>query len=248
MSGDKGNVGNMKKLSGVLLVVILWYALSFMIGIDLVPLPHNVIYTFFKTFNSGLNIHVFASLKRLMLGLIIAIILGVHIGMILGLSKLSDKLFTPFINALYPIPKAALLPILIVIFGLGDLTKIILIIIIIIFPIIINIKNAITLIPKENFFVAYSLGLNLRNLYFHVILPAIMPSLLTSIRIGIGTSIAVLYLSESFVTFKGLGYYINLYIAVDNLRMFVAIFALSLIGMILFFIVDIIEKKLCRWL
>jgi NitT/TauT family transport system permease protein len=238
----------LNKINGFLILFLIWYLLSLYIGSTMLPFPHEVIQAFFELLPKGLDVHILASLKRLLIGLILSIVLGMHIGLFLGLFKLGNTMVMPFINAIYPIPKAALLPLLIILFGIGDLTKIILIVIIAIFPIIMNTKSAVQQIPKENFYVAGTLGLNKWDLYKNILIPAILPNLLVSIRIGIGTSIAVLFLSETFATFEGLGYYINLYIAQNPLKMFSAIFALSLIGSLLFLFVDLLEKRFCRWL
>jgi NitT/TauT family transport system permease protein len=237
-----------KKCNGFLILFLIWYLLSLYVGAQMLPYPHEVIHAFFELLPKGLDVHILASLKRLMIGLILSIVLGMHIGLFLGLFKLGNMMVMPFINAIYPIPKAALLPLFIILFGIGDLTKILLIVVIVIFPIIMNTKSAILQIPKENFYVAGTLGLSKWDFYKNILIPAILPNLLVSIRIGIGTSIAVLFLSETFATFEGLGYYINLYIAQNSLKMFTAIFALSLIGSFLFLIVDLLERWFCRWL
>jgi len=234
----------MKRLYGIIGCFLIWYLLSSLFH-SIIPHPHDVIYQFFNLYPT-IHPHLLASLKRILLGLFIAIVLGVHIGLIIGLSKKSETLLLPIIYGLYPIPKAALLPIMIILFGIGDLTKILLIIFIVIFPIIINIKDAIKAIPDEVFYIAKSLSLNFIQMYTQVIIPAILPSLLTTIRLGIGISVAVLYLSENFATQYGLGYFITLHMS-NSLKMFIGIFGLSLIGYVLFSLVDLLERKLCKW-
>lgn len=238
----------MKRIYGIIILFLSWYVLSHFVGTHILPYPHVVIETFIKNYRKELNVHVIASLKRIMIGLMIAVVLGVHIGILMGLSKISQYLLSPFIESIYPIPKVALLPLFILFFGIEDLTKILLIIIIVIFPIIINTRNAISLIPQEYFYVARTMGLHSLHIYRDIIIPAILPSLLTSVRIGIGTSIAVLFLSETIATSYGLGYYIHLFLAINTLKMYTAIFALGLIGTLLFYLVDVLEKRFCRWL
>lgn len=236
----------MKKLYGICVVFILWYLLA-LIFKEVIPYPHQVIINFYHIYSKNLKYNIYASIKRLLIGLTIAIFLGVHIGIILGLSKKSETLLAPIIYAMYPIPKAALLPVFIILLGIGDLTKISLIIIIVIFPIIINIKDAVKIIPNEVFYIAKSLSLNKVQMYKEIIIPAITPGLLTATRIGIGTSVAVLYLSESITSDYGLGYYISIQISISNLNMFTGIFTLSVLGYLLFILIDILEYKLCKW-
>ncbi|MDF2698818.1 MAG: transporter permease [Haloplasmataceae bacterium] len=237
----------MKRLYGIFICFFIWYVFAFLLK-DIIPFPHQVIYYFIKYFPQGLDLHFFVSLKRLMIGLILGVIIGVHLGLLLGLHKLSNQLLSPIIYGFYPIPKAALLPILIILFGLGDFNKILLIILIVIFPIIIQVKDTVIGLPNEVFYIAKSLSLNKLQMYKEIIIPALLPNLLTSLRLGIGTSVSVLFLSESFATQNGgLGYYIQLNLSSNYIKMFVGIFALSFIGYLLFILVDILESKLCKW-
>jgi NitT/TauT family transport system permease protein len=236
----------MKRLYGLVVCILIWYIFAIIIK-DIIPYPHQVVLKLIEVYPKELDHHIFASLKRLLIGLVVAIVLGVHIGIVIGLFKKIEHATLPVIYSLYPIPKAALLPIFIIIFGIGDLTKILLIIIIVIFPIIISTCDAIKNIPYEIFYISKTLSLTPTQIYKEVIIPAILPNLFTSLRIGVGTAVAVLYLSETFATVKGLGYYIILHISINNLKMFTAIFVLSVIGYLLFLLIDVLEKQLCRW-
>ena len=235
----------MKRIYGLVGFFTLWYIFSYTTK-QIIPVPHQVIINFFRLLPHELNTHIIASLKRLLTGLLISVLLGVHIGILLGLSKKSETIILPIIYMVYPIPKAALLPILIILYGIGDLTKVILIVLIVIFPIIINITDAVKAIPNEIFYVSKTLSLTKRQMYKDIIIPAILPKLFTSLRISVGISVAILYLSENFATFEGLGYYITIHMT-NSLKMFTGIFALSLIGYLLFLAVDLLEKKFCKW-
>ncbi|ERJ13109.1 ABC transporter permease [Haloplasma contractile] len=233
------------QIYSLFITILLWYAFA-VIYREIIPFPHDVITQFIRLYPGELQVHIVASLKRIIIGLGISIILGVHIGLLIGLSKKSETLLLPLVYGLYPVPKAALLPVLIIILGIGDLTKIVLIIVIVIFPIIISVKDAVRAIPEEVFYVSRSVSLSRVQLYKDVIIPAILPSLFTTIRIGIGIAIAVLYLSENFATFYGVGYYITLNMT-NPVKLFAGIFSLSLIGLILFKGIELLEKQLCKW-
>ncbi|MCL2323063.1 MAG: ABC transporter permease subunit, partial [Oscillospiraceae bacterium] len=126
--------------------------------------------------------------------------------------------------------------------------KIILIIIIIIFQFILSVRDAVKKIPIELVMFEKSLDLNVYNRFFHFILPAILPAVFTSLRINIGISIAVLFFSESFATKYGIGYFImNNWVMANYLDMFSAILGVSLLGVVLFAIVDLVEKKICHY-
>ena len=90
--------------------------------------------------------------------------------------------------------------------------------------------------------------MNKKQIYRHLIIPAVLPEILTSLRISVGTSIAVLFFAENFATTYGIGYFImNSWSTVNYTAMFSGILALSLLGLALFKIVDIIDAKLCAW-
>jgi NitT/TauT family transport system permease protein len=136
-----------------------------------------------------------------------------------------------------------------ILFGLGNAPKIILIIIIIIFQIIIAARDGVREIPRELFYSVLSLGLSRYELYRHLIIPAVLPKIITSLRISVGVSISVLFFAENFATTYGIGYFImNSWLMVNYVEMFSGIQALSLMGLLLFKLIDILENKLCRWI
>jgi NitT/TauT family transport system permease protein len=136
-----------------------------------------------------------------------------------------------------------------ILFGLGNAPKIILIVIIILFQIIIAARDGVREIPAGLFHSVGSLGLNRLDLYRHLILPAVLPKIITAIRISIGVSISVLFFGESFATQFGIGYFImNSWMMVNYVEMFSGILVLGLAGLALFKLVDLIEGRLCRWI
>jgi NitT/TauT family transport system permease protein len=149
---------------------------------------------------------------------------------------------------LYPIPKVAFLPLFMVLFGLGDASKIILILSIIVFQIILSVRDGVKEIPDEYHYSVASLGLNRWQIYSNLVFPAVLPKMMSAIRVSIGVSIATLFFSENFATTYGIGYFImNCWVMVDYVEMFAGILAMSLMGTLIFKVVDLMEKKLCPW-
>ena len=150
---------------------------------------------------------------------------------------------------LYPLPKVAFLPILMIIFGLGNAPKIMLIVFIIIFQFILAARDGIKEIPKELFYSVYSLSLSRVQVYYHLIIPSVLPKVITALRNSIGVSIAVLFFAENFATTYGIGYFImNSWAMVNYVEMFSGIIALSLLGLILFKLIDYLEERLCPYI
>ena len=174
----------------------------------------------------NLPIHIAVSLYRITLAVVIALITGVPLGLWMGLNRKADEFLSPVAYILYPIPKIAFLPVLMILFGLGNEPKIILIITIIIFPILLAARDGVREIPRELFFSVRSLGLNRRQTYLDLVLPAVLPKIISALRISIGISISVLFFAENFATAYGIGYFImNSWAMVSYVEMFAGILA-----------------------
>ncbi len=227
-------------------MLIFWYLVSIIAGTDAVPYPHLVMVRLIQTIPK-VAVHFFASFKRLIIGLVVSICFGVIIGIKLGLKPRLSEVVSPLVQALHPIPKSALTPVFIVLFGIGELSKILLIIAIAIIPIILSVRDAIKTIDQNFFYTSENMELTTKTFYKSFIIPAILPAVLTAIKIAIGTSIAVLYLSESIAATAGLGYYIGATSGISNIDMFVGIMLLSMLGSFLIILVEVIERKYCYW-
>jgi NitT/TauT family transport system permease protein len=233
----------------ILLIYTLWYVLSLLLGSNLLPDPFLVLRQGISELDNGLFwSHVAASLFRILAGLFFGFILAVPIGLFLGSNEKFDRLFAPLIYLGYPIPKIVLMPIIFVLFGLGDTGKIVLITMIIFFQLLITTRDSARKISMEVIYSLKSLGGNRWHFYRHVVWPISLPGIFTSLRIGTGTAVAVLFFVESIATRKGLGFYIiDAWGRADYPTMFVGIIALSCIGIILYEVFDLLEKKLCKW-
>jgi NitT/TauT family transport system permease protein len=141
-------------------------------------------------------------------------------------------------------------PIVLLFFGLGDAPKILIIFIILFFQILVLVRDQAASLRQELILSVRSLGAGRRALFRFVYLPASLPAILTALRQSIGTAVAVLYVAELFATQKGLGYYI--YLNGSTLfnypAMYVGILAMSLLGLGLYYLVDWMEKRLCKWM
>ena len=182
-----------------------------------------------------------------MAGIAIAILLGLPLGFLMGYFEKVDKLLSPLVYFTYPVPKLALLPIVMLLFGLGETSKLIMIVIIIVFQIIITARDAVKDIPGD-FPFAQLLGASKLQMLSQIILPASLAEVLTSIRLALGTAVSVLFFTETYGTEYGMGYFImDAWLRVNYLDMYAGIVVLSLMGFCLFIAIDIAEKYLCSW-
>lgn len=227
----------------------LWQLLSFFIGNEVLPPPLPVISAFFNELsNSNFWSNTYSSLYRIIGGLGLAFITAVPLGLIFGSVPKLDRWFSPIIYISYPIPKIILLPVILLLFGLGNLSKIILIAIIIFFQLLITTRDSARLIDNNIKYSFKSLSGSKIQYFRHVVWPATLPGIYTSLRIGTGTAVAVLFFVESISARSGLGMYIiDAWGRADYVSMFVGMLALSLIGIILYELFDLLEKISCKW-
>jgi NitT/TauT family transport system permease protein len=233
----------------IIIVYAVWYILSLILGSSILPDPVSVFIQGFREIRErSFWEHVMSSTFRIITGLFIAFFTATPLGLLLGSNDKLDRLFSPLIYLGYPVPKIVLMPIIFVIFGLGDTAKIVLITMIIFFQLLITTRDAARTIDKEVIYSLRSLGSRQWDFYRHVVWPVSLPGIFTSLRIVTGTSIAVLFFVESIGTNMGLGYYIiDAWGRADYTTMFVGIIALSTIGIVIYEIFDLLERKVCRW-
>jgi ABC-type nitrate/sulfonate/bicarbonate transport system permease component len=232
----------------LLALLVIWAIVALAVNKALLPTPWAVIYSFFTDLPRGLGWHILVSGWRILASMIITTLIGVPLGLWLGQNRRWDRFAFPLIFTTYPIPKIALLPIIILFLGIGDISKIFLITLILFFQVLVIVRDASRNLPAEYTLSLRSLGATRSQILRYVYLPACLPATLTSLRLNVAVSIAVLYLAESFATSSGLGYYImDTWQRLDYTRMYAGVLAMSLIGALLFSVLAAIEGRLCRW-
>ncbi|MDR3237080.1 MAG: ABC transporter permease [Spirochaetia bacterium] len=235
-------------LYSALVVIILWEILSLIIDRPIVPSPQSVFVNLIKIFRPRIEIHLLCSLGRITAGIAVSILLGVPLGYLMGYYPRVDKALSPLIYFTYPVPKLALLPVVMLLFGLGEASKLIMIIMIIVFQIVITSRDAVKDIPEETFRSLRSLGASRAQKLTEVLIPASLPEILTASRIALGTAVSILFFTETFGTQYGMGYFImDAWMRVNYLEMYAGIVTLSLMGFIIFAVIDFLESIICSW-
>lgn len=226
----------------------LWQAAAVQMRLPILPPPIQVLENLADIFIESIAIHGFYSLWRILAGMALAVLVGVPIGIVMGYFPLCDRIFAPVIYLTYPIPKIALLPILMLLCGLGEWSKILMIFLIVVFQVVIAVRDGIRSIPRETYFPLVSLGAGFSDILREILLYAFLPNFLTAVRVAMATSISVLFFTETFGTQYGMGYFImDAWLRVNYLEMYSGIVVLSIIGFVLFAVIDLAEKKLCHW-
>ena len=238
----------MKKWFGILALVGLWQVTAALTGNYIFPTFLQVMKSFAVNWNS-IFIHGFYSSVRLVAGVILAVIIGMPVGVLIGYHKTLSEYISPVIYLLAPIPKIALLPMIMLLFGIGDLSKLFIIFIIMFFQVVVAAHDAVKNIPQEYFIPLRTIRSGHKAIILHIILPAVLPEMFTSVRIGLATGISVLFFAETFGTRWGLGFYImDMWMRLDYKQMYAGILALGILGLISVSGVNRLQRYICPWM
>ena len=231
----------------VVFIIAGWWLTALALNSPALPTPAETLPVIARE-ASSLTPFLWVSGVRVFAGLAIGTVLAVPIALVCARSRALDTLFAPVLYLLYPIPKVVFLPVLLVLLGLADAPKIALIAITVFFQVLVAVRDAVRAVPEDLLLSIRALGANALGEYRHVVLPATIPAVFTSLRIGTGTAIAVLFVAESVAGSTGLGYFIMQSWALVNYpRMFAGIVALALMGVLFYAVFDIVERMLTRW-
>lgn len=226
-----------------------WIALAAYLHRDILPYPWQVIPVFVEEMHDDLWTHTVASARRVLSAIGVSVLIATPIGLGLGQIRALNRIFSPLIALVYPIPKIVFLPVILVIMGVGETSKVFLISIILFFQILVVVRDEAASIRPELIQSVRSLGAGRRALFRYVYVPASVPAVLTALRVSVGTAIAVLFIAEQYSTREGLGYYI-VTLTWQRLRfdqMYAGILAMSLLGLLLYVVIDVLERLFGRW-
>lgn len=241
-----------KKFAGyivaTLALIVVWAAGSKLLGSPALPMPQEAFAQFVVALPEMLP-QAGISLYRIVAAMAIGTLLALPLGLFIGRNATADSFAAPMLYLLYPIPKVVFLPILMVLLGLGDAPKIVLIGIVIFFQTLVTARDAARNIPEPSVMSVRSLGATPLQVAYHVIVPAAMPDVFTALRINTGTAIAILFLSESIAGSSGIGYFIvEAWGRIDYASMFAGIIAMAIMGVLLYELLNAAEWRLTRWL
>lgn len=231
----------------IVFVLAGWQITAMLLDTPALPTPLETVPIFIR-FAPDIAPSFGVSLYRLLVSLVIGVALGTPIGLAIGRSPRLDALFAPVLYILYPLPKIVLLPILLVLLGLADAPKIALISLTVFFQVVVVMRDAAKAISSATVLSVRSLGGSRADVWRHVILPATLPELFTTLRVSSAVAIAVLFFAEAIAGSTGVGYFImESWAMVNYPRMFAGIIALAILGVAVYEVFDIAERRLTRW-
>ncbi|ANX13933.1 ABC transporter permease [Fictibacillus arsenicus] len=245
------NISNVYAPLGVITILVVWQIVSMsgLVNEFTLPSPSTILLTAWELIKDGsLWTEISASLYRLGWGYFFGCIAGIAIGIILGFSKLSEKVGMPIVNTLYPIPKIAILPLIMLWLGIGEVSKITVIAIGVFFPVVYNTYTGVTQTQRLLINVAVTFGASRMDLVKKVILPSSFPMMLSGMRIAAGTALLILVSAEMVAAEHGIGAFIlqNADLLIIS-KVMVGVFILCILGLLFNQGLAWLEKKLIPW-
>jgi NitT/TauT family transport system permease protein len=189
-----------------------------------------------------------SSMLTLLTGFVTASLIGILGGLLIGRYRYVDAATDWIVNALYATPLIAIIPLVILWFGLGDAAKLFIVTILAVFPVLINTASGVRNVPSALIDVGAAFAANERQVFMKIILPAVLPYIMTGLRLGIGRAIIGMVAAEFFTAITGLGALIVKYgNQYDTASMFVPILILMLLGVSLTTLVRRVEEMFAPW-
>ncbi|MFL2627607.1 MAG: ABC transporter permease [Dehalococcoidia bacterium] len=213
----------------------------------LLPVPTDIVIELYQHWDLLLR-HSFVTMYEILIGFSFSIVTGTLIGGFIVYSKTLEKTLYPIIISSQTIPIIAIAPILLVWFGYGLLPKVLVVGLIAFFPIAVNTIDGLKSIDEDIVKMMKTLGANKSQIFKKIQIPNSLPYIFTGLRIGMAASVIGAVISEWVGSSEGLGYLmIRSKPQFLTERVFAAIFLLSIIGFLLFLLVNYCEKKIVYW-
>ncbi|MBE9604736.1 ABC transporter permease subunit [Acetobacteraceae bacterium H6797] len=247
----RGVPRGLRRLAGPVLLVGVWHLLSVtgLLPAEVLAGPTTVLSAGANLWQTGeLPAAMIASLRRAMSGLAIGGSIGIALAVLAGLFRLGEDLIDSSMQMLRTIPNVALIPLLIIWFGIGEEPKVALIALATAFPLYLNVYAGIRNVDQSLIEAGRTLGLSRAAMVFHVVLPGALPSALVGLRYSLGVSWLALVFGEQVNATEGIGYLMS------NAREFfqtdvivVCLVVYALLGLAVDAVVRLLEKVLLAW-
>jgi NitT/TauT family transport system permease protein len=198
--------------------------------------------------NGSIWQHMWFSLTNFAVGFIIAVVLGVIAGVPMGWYKGISRTFDPLLSGIYATPLIALLPLIIMLFGLGPMSKIIMTILAAVFPILINTMTGIANTDNRLITMSRAFGATDSTIFLKVSVPGSLPYIVAGMRVALGRALVYIVVAEQYGAAMGLGYLSS--VAAQRFQMaamFVPIVIIACLGAGLNELLKLIEKRLEKW-
>jgi ABC-type nitrate/sulfonate/bicarbonate transport system permease component len=230
-------------------VVLLWEVFGRQVNPLFLSYPSAIARAFAQVLATGeFQRQALSSLQVFAIGLSAALVLGIALGLLMGRYRLAEYLLDPYVYAFDATPRVALIPILLLWFGLGIPSRIAIVFLSGLFPVLMNTFSGVRTVSSGLVEVGRAYGAHERQLFTKIILPAALPFIMAGVRLAIGRALIGIITAEMFAAVTGLGALLIRYssaLATD--KFFVPLIFLSLLGVVLNSAVEKLQKRLAPW-
>jgi NitT/TauT family transport system permease protein len=252
---SRGKRERLVALAAPIALLGVWEALVRLGALDsrFFPAPSSIVGTFYAltfppTSQPGLLEHIVTSLGRAGVGFLLGAIPALAIGAVMGSVPLVRAAMQPIVGALYPVPKVAILPLVMLLFGLGEQSKWVIIAIGVFFQVLIATAAGVANIERIYFDVGRSFGANRLQMYLTIAIPGALPLIFAGIRLGWGVALLLLVTAEMVASKQGVGFLIwQSWQTFAVEEMYVGLVTIAALGVVTFWLLDVVEAWLIPW-
>lgn len=229
---------------------LLSYSLALVKGRPILPYPWDAGVAAGENLGTLLSAFGFSAL-RFLVALGISFFLGLPVGLVVGFEEKLDQFISPLVYLLYPMPPVALLLFLYLAFGLGEVVRLVVVVMALFFQVVVAAQGAAKFITPTHVVAVRSTGASRWQVYWHVVIPATLPSVLTAARVSVGLGITMLYIAETKLGIllppsQGLGRFIEYFTFRADIAL-AGVVGLALLGLLFYVVLEVLERQLCRW-
>ncbi|MBC7220970.1 ABC transporter permease subunit [Candidatus Bipolaricaulota bacterium] len=244
----------LRYLVAMVVITAVWAGVSWLLevvrGRQILPAPWDTAIAAGETL-SVLATAFGTSALRFLIALAVAFALGLPLGLAVGFERKLDRYLSPLIYLLYPMPPVALLLFLYLAFGLGEVVRLVVVVMALFFQVVVAAQGAAKYVVPSHITAVRSAGATRWQIYRHVVLPATLPSVLTAARVSVGLGITMLYIAETKLGVllgpgAGLGRFIEYYTFRGDIAL-AGVVGLALLGLLFYVVLELLERVLCRW-
>jgi ABC-type nitrate/sulfonate/bicarbonate transport system permease component len=251
MNGKSSGVERLTGLATPILLLVIWEiaAQLKLIDVRFFPPPSSIVHQIGVLIASGeLVANTLASLRRLALGMLLGGVPALFLGLAMGVSRPLRAAIDPLVSATYPIPKSAILPLVLLIFGLGEMSKIVMVALGAFYPILINTVLGVVNLDKVYLDVGHNYRANRWQVFRTIALPGALPSIMAGIKLAMGMGLILIAISEMVAANDGIGYMIwNSWQVLTVDTMYVGLLVIAILGFVFSLALDEIERMLIPW-
>ena len=192
--------------------------------------------------------HITTSLSEFSLGFLLALVIGIPLGLLIGTFRRVDYFMSVLLSGINATPKVAIVPLIILVAGIGLEAKLIVVFLLTIFAVVVSTVAGVQSVSERHLDITRSFGASRWLVFRSVVLPSTFPFMLTGVRIGAGRALVGVVTAEFLAANEGVGYYISLYgVFLDTSRVMLGIVLLGLFGVAIGELLRFIERRFEVW-